>query len=258
MFFTILLVVFLYMTSWFLLATKKENMGIVDVAWGIGFILISLISYFLSKNSSLTQVLVLFMVYFWGIRLSSHIYSRNAGKPEDPRYAKWRKEWGDSVLWKSFLKVFMLQGAFMLVIALPIIELNSFTGEISSQISLLGIIGSLVWLVGISLEAVADAQLRHFISDKKNKGKLMTEGLWAYSRHPNYFGEALLWWGIWLMSFSVTGKWWTVVGPITITYLIRFVSGVTMTENRWKRKKGFAAYKKRVNAFVPWFPKNKK
>jgi len=248
-----MLLVFVYMTLFFLVALLKKNNSIVDIGWGVGFVLIALYTLFTRGVGSDPQFYITLFVAIWGLRLFYHIIRRNWGKAEDFRYANWRKQWGKWVHVRAFFQVFMLQGLFMLIIAAPIIITNSTRSH--RPLTEIGWIGIIVWLVGFFFEAVGDRQLQKFIADKKNKGKLMTQGLWKYTRHPNYFGEAVMWWGIWFISLSTPWSGFGIIGPITITLLIRFVSGVPMLEKKYAGRKDFEAYKKRTNAFVPWFPK---
>jgi steroid 5-alpha reductase family enzyme len=145
-----------------------------------------------------------------------------------------------------------LQGLLLFLIVLPVLFINKNSGP---EIGWLDFVGLIVWMVGFYFEVVGDAQLKKFIKNPKNKGKIITTGLWSYTRHPNYFGEVLLWWGIWLISLSVSGGWLTVIGPIIITFLILKVSGIPMLEKQMEKKPGFAQYKKRVSVFLPMPPK---
>lgn len=255
-----ILLVAIFMSIFFLIASIIEDNSIVDVGWGMGFILISMYTFVTNGHTWWSvQGLLTMLVCVWGFRLAAHIFLRNHGKEEDARYANWRKEWGKWVYLRAFFQVFMLQGAFMLVIASPVLLANAGkTIFLPGDANPIWIVGLLVWLLGFFFEVVGDHQLDQFLKTRKKKGTLMTTGLWKYTRHPNYFGEATMWWGIWLvaMTFMHPLMAYTLISPVIITLLLRFVSGVTMTEKRWAKKPGFAAYKKRTNAFIPWFPKN--
>lgn len=261
-FLTMFLAVMAYMTCWYIASLVKKNMSIVDIAWGLGFVLIAWLSHALAPSKTLLVGFIAVLITIWGLRLALHIGKRNHGKGEDPRYQKWRKDWGNTILWRSFLQVFVLQGIMMFVVASPVILLAAMRGNPNallvdpSRASLI-MVGFFLWVMGFLFEVIGDRQLKKFIANPANKGRLMMKGLWSITRHPNYFGEASMWWGIWLMTFAMTGAWWTVASPVLITYLLRFVSGVTMTERRWAQKPDFPAYKARVNAFIPWFPKTK-
>lgn len=234
------------MSIFFVIATLIKNNSIVDIGWGLGFVLIAA-STFWSSSQSTVQALTTFLVLLWGLRLSFHIGKRNWGKPEDWRYANWRKTWTYFYL-RSFFQIFMLQGALMLIIALPTIAINSSTTT-PNPILMWG--GAGVWLFGWLFETISDHQLSQFVKTKK-PGEIMTSGLWKYTRHPNYFGETVLWWGIFLIALSVEAPWWTILGPITITVLVRYVSGVPLLEEKYKDNKEFQKYAKNTPIFIPW------
>lgn len=246
--------VFIYMTMFFIIAQIKKNNSIVDMGWGIGFVLIALYTLLKGGNYNPRSVTVTILVSIWGIRLFYHILKRNLGKPEDFRYAAWRKEWGKWLVPRAFLQVFMLQGFFMLVIAYPIIMNNATE---SGSLGIVEIIGLVIWIVGFIFEALGDKQLKDFIANKKNKGHIMKEGLWKYTRHPNYFGEATMWWGIFIMTIPSKSGIAGIISPVVITFLLVFVSGVPMLEKHYKDNKEFQEYAKVTSKFIPWLPKNK-
>ena len=224
------------MTLWFVIAVLKKRNDIADTAWGLGFILVTAINLILNPNSKL--VISFLLITIWGIRLAFHIYRRNKNKPEDYRYEQWKNN--------AYTKVFMTQGFFMWLICWPLI--NS-----AGSLNWFNLLGIFIWIIGFYFESTADAQLKLFIQNSSNKGKIMQSGLWAYSRHPNYFGEVTMWWGIWLINLNP--NWWTIIGPLTITFLILKVSGVPLLEKKYKGNKEFENYKKRVSVFIPWLPK---
>jgi steroid 5-alpha reductase family enzyme len=244
--------VFLYMTFWFGLSIVKKRNDIADIAWGLGFVLLSWLAYYVSDESSLRALGVNLLVTIWGLRLAWHIYERNKGKSEDYRYAAWRREWGRAFYLRSFLQVYLLQGFFLFLISLPVLITNQDPG---SSLSLLDIIGLLIWTVGFLFETVGDAQLAHFIKNPKNKDTLMQQGLWRYTRHPNYFGEVTQWWGIWLISLSNPGGIYGLIGPLTITILILKVSGIPLLEKKYQGRADYEAYKKQTSIFFPLPPK---
>ena len=242
--------IFLYMNLFYVASLVLKDASIVDIAWGIGFIVIACVAI-VSEGANPTLVLMTAAVCVWALRLSGHILRRKFKEPgEDFRYAQWRKDWGTTFLVRSYLQVFMLQGVIMLCISLPIIGIAYVSPNAIHPLSL---IGFLVWAAGFIFESIADEQLSRFKKNKSNKGKLMTQGLWKYSRHPNYFGESVQWWGVWIMAMVSTSLWWTIVSPLLITYFLRFVSGVPMLERKYEGRQDFEAYKKTTNAFVPWF-----
>lgn len=247
-----LMVIVFYFFIFFIVGTLIKNNSIVDQAWGIGFVLIAFYSMFALQNFNMVSLMVTTLVTLWGGRLFYHIMKRNFGKPEDFRYANWRKEWGKYVVPRAFFQVYMLQGLFMLTIGFPIVLIHE---KLGSSANWLTWVGALVWGVGYFFEVVGDAQLKQFKSKPESKGKLMTTGLWAYTRHPNYFGEAVMWWGIFIIGQSVHISILSIISPIAITYLLYFVSGVPMLEKAMKDRPGFEAYANRTNKFIPWFPK---
>lgn len=254
MLFETMIVVIGYFLGFFLLGTFLKNNSIVDQAWGVGFVLITFYSMISLGNFGIVSLLTTLLVTLWGGRLFYHIMRRNVGKPEDFRYANWRKEWGKYVIPRAFLQVYMLQALFMMVIAFPIVLIHQ---ETEATLNAITAIGAIVWIIGYYFEVVGDAQLAAFKKNSANKGKLMTTGLWRYTRHPNYFGEAVMWWGIFIIALSVGASPLSIISPIAITYLLRFVSGVPMLEKAMKGRPGFEEYAKRTNIFVPWFEKNK-
>jgi steroid 5-alpha reductase family enzyme len=246
------LTIFIYMSAAFGVALLRKRNDLADIAWGMGFILVALVTGLLNGPYTARKVAILIMVIIWGLRLALYIGARNLGQGEDFRYAQWRKDWGDAWQRKTFVNVFMIQGLFMWMVSLPIVVANATD---RGGWGLLSTLGVLVWAFGLAFEAIGDQQLAAFRQNPKNKGQIITTGLWRYTRHPNYFGEATLWWGVWLVALGAPWGWAAVLGPITITYLLRFVSGVPMLEKRTEGRPGWEAYKRRTNAFVPWFPK---
>lgn len=235
------------------LSLKLKDASIVDIFWGLGFAIVAVTSYLATDGFVWRKQLLTTLVIIWGIRLAWHIGSRNLGKGEDFRYQAMRKKLGARFPIVSLFTVFWLQGVLMWVISLPL-----QAGQIPAQpnrLTVLDYAGALIWLVGFLFEAVGDWQLRRFKSNPANQGKLMDQGLWSFTRHPNYFGDALLWWGFYLIACAA-GAWWTVFSPALMTFLLLKVSGVTMLERSLKKNKPeYEAYARRTNAFLPWFPK---
>lgn len=244
----LILVLFAYMTFWFVVSLIKKRNDVADVAWGLGFILMAWTSFFFSGVSGTKGILVSTLVSIWGLRLAWHIYTRNKGKGEDYRYLAWRKEWGIWFYPRSYLQVYLLQGFLLFLIVFPVLVINK---NFNSSLVWFDLIGVLVWLFGFYFEVMGDAQLAKFISNPANKGKLMQSGLWAYTRHPNYFGEVTLWWGIWLIAVYVPNGIFTIIGPLTITFLILKVSGIPMLEKKMEENPEFAEYKRKVSKFIP-------
>ena len=201
------------------------------------------------------QVLVTALVIIWGMRLSFYISRRIDRSPsEDARYAAMRKTWRSNVAVNAYLRIFVTQTLLALIVSGSVIFSNLAP---AADIGVFAITGAVVWFIGFLFESIGDAQLRRHLANPSNKGKLMTSGLWHYTRHPNYFGEALQWWGVFVVALSVPFGWLTIFAPLTITVLLLFISGVPLTEKRFEGKPGWASYKKRTSVFVPWVPKVK-
>jgi len=248
------LVIFVYAVIWFAVALSKKRNDVADIAWGGGFVVAVITAYLVGSTDNVRGILLLVLVMIWGVRLMVHICIRNSGKPEDARYKAWRDEWGNSFLIRTFFQVFLLQGFLLLVVSLPVTWAITHR---SGQLNGLDMAGVCIWLIGFIFESVGDFQLLRFKKDPANKGRIMQSGLWHYTRHPNYFGEVTLWWGIFLICLSVPGSWWTIIGPLTITYLILKVSGTPMLERRYADKPEYAAYISRTSSFFPLPPKEK-
>jgi len=249
------LAVFIYLTAVFALALLVRDNSIVDIAWGLGFILVALLTFVIGQEQGPRQILVTTLVTIWGSRLAVHIFSRKRGRGEDFRYAKWRREWGSWFVPRSFLQIFMLQGIFLLVISCGVMLVNASGPR---ALGALDLAGTAVWLVGFFFEAVGDAQLVKFKRDPDHKGRIMTSGLWRTTRHPNYFGEVVMWWGIFLIALSAPAGWTAVASPLLITFLLLRVSGVTMLEKQYAGNSEFAEYARRTSAFFPLPPKREK
>lgn len=247
------LVLWVYFSLVFLLGQYLNNNSIVDSFWGPGFLVVALFTFLQSDDRGMRAIVITALVAIWAIRLFTHITIRNWNKPEDYRYVAMRERWGDQFpRVKAYFKVYMLQGVLLFLIALPIIFANS--SEVQS-LGIPAILGIILWVVGFFFEAVGDRQLKDFKSKPENKGKIMTEGLWSYTRHPNYFGEAVQWWGIFLIAITSLAQIWLIESPLIITLLLLFVSGVPLLEKKYKDRADFQAYARRTPKFFPWFPK---
>lgn len=247
------LILFVYMSLWFFLSLLKKRNDIADIAWGIGFTIIAWSSFFLSENFSTRSLLVNILVSIWGLRLAWHIGARNKGKTEDYRYLAWRRKWGVWFYLRSYFQIYILQGIFLYLIVLPVLIINREAGPSINALDALGIV---VWLIGFFFEVVGDFQLSRFIKNPMNKGKIMQDGLWKYTRHPNYFGEVTQWWGIWLIAINVPSGWLTIISPLLITILILKVSGIPLLEKKMANNPAFYEYKKKTSIFIPLPPKN--
>lgn len=252
-FITAAVVIFVYMSCIFLLALALKDNSIVDIAYGGAYITVAASTAMQWWSGHPRQVLLLILVTIWGFRLTVHLLFRKRGKGEDFRYRKWREQWGRFFVIRSFFHIYMLQGSVILIVASPVIAAVARPGR---SLGVLDLLGAAVWLTGIYFESVGDWQLLRFKKDPVNKGRVMTTGLWRYTRHPNYFGEATLWWGVYIIALGSPVTWWTFVSPLTIDFLLLKVSGIPMLEKRFEGNDEFENYKRCTNAFFPWFPRN--
>ena len=249
-FFIAIITIFVSANVGFIVSLIKKRNDIADIFWGIGFVLVAWTSFLFSDNLNYHSLLVNILVTIWGVRLALHIGLRNRGKGEDFRYKAWRESWGKTFFIRSYLQVFILQGFLLFVISLPII----FVNQQNAEFSVFSAIGLVIWTIGFLFEAIGDYQLRQFTKNTANKGKIIQNGLWKYTRHPNYFGEVVLWQGIFF--FALPFGFWTIISPITITLLILYVSGIPLLEKKYENNAEFMEYKKRTSAFFPMPPKN--
>ena len=241
-----------------LLSVKLKDASIVDIFWGLSFVIVTWVSFalsfFNSRGFAPRRWLLCTLVTVWGVRLATHLWQRNHGKGEDYRYQSIRKRVGPSFWWSSLFVVFGLQGLLIWLISLPLQVAQADARPF--ELTWLDYFGLLVWLIGFSFEALGDDQLKRFKANPQNKGKVMDQGLWRYTRHPNYFGDALLWWGLWLIAVSTPYGLMTIFSPFLMTLLLLKVSGVSLLEKTLaKSKPGYESYIRRTNAFLPWFPK---
>jgi steroid 5-alpha reductase family enzyme len=245
----------LMVTLW-VVSLLLKNASIVDIFWGPGFVLANWIYFVLADDGFAgRKALISVLVTLWGLRLGLYILYRNWGKPEDFRYQKWRDENGAAWWWRSFFKVFLLQGLLMWIISVPLLAAQ--VRSTPARLTFLDGLAVLVWVVGFFFEAIGDLQMARFKADPSNKGKVLDRGVWRTTRHPNYFGDAAQWWGFFLIAAAGGGAW-TVYSPILMTLLLLRVSGVALLEKTLKETKPqYAEYVASTSAFVPWFPRRK-
>ncbi len=240
-------VILLYAVIWFLISLVLKRNDFADVAWWLWFITLCCVYFFLTDWGE-RAYLVYWLILAWWLRLSVSIFLKNRKKPEDFRYAQWRKDWWKFFYVRSFFQVYLLQGLIMWVVLLPVMFISSSEPTSLGSLDVLGVV---LWVTWFLFEVVADWQLKKFKQDPKNSWKIMDQGVWKYSRHPNYFWEALLWRGIFVISFSVPGSFYGIISPLLITYLLRYVSWVPLLEKRMEWRLGFDVYKKKTSVFVP-------
>lgn len=237
-----------------LISLRRKNVTIADSLWGAGFVLIAWLTFLQADGFEGRKILIAAAVTIWGLRLFIHITRRGIGKGEDPRYGDWRKRFGARFPLVSLFRVFLIQALFMWLISLSLQAAQM--APLPDRFTVFDIAGMLIWLAGITIEASADYQLSRFLSDPANKGRVMRYRLWKYSRHPNYFGESMIWWGIYLVSCSVPYGFFTVISPILITYTLLKLTGVTlMEETIFKGNAEYEEYRRVTSSFIPWFPK---
>ena len=242
------------MIAGWLISIVYRNVTIVDSLWGLGFVLVAWLTFFASDGYQIRNVVLATLVTLWGLRLSIYLSLRNWGKGEDPRYGGWRKKSGNQFWLVSLFKVFMLQALFLWVIA-AVVQIGQLAPT-PAELTWLDGLGIIVWTAGFMFESVGDWQLARFKSDPASKGRVMDRGLWAYTRHPNYFGEFLVWWGIFIITLATPNSWWTVICPIIVSAVLLKMTGIPLTEKALiKRRPGYESYIKRTSAFVPWPPK---
>jgi steroid 5-alpha reductase family enzyme len=249
--------VFVFMTFMFAISRFLRRTDVVDAAWGPAFVVAAGTAFILNQFELVlganVQTLATVLVLVWAARLSLTIGMRLLRKSEDQRYIDLRKQWKGNEPFNTFLRIFAVQALLATVISSAVIHVNL---SLPAPLGVFAYIGLAVWLVGFFFEAVGDWQLKSHLADPKNKGKLMTRGLWKYTRHPNYFGEATMWWGIFIIVLSTPYGWLGIITPAIITYLLLFVSGVPMTEKAFEGRPGWKAYARRTSKFLP-LPPNK-
>lgn len=244
--------IFILMVTAFVVSYLKEDNTVADTAWGLGFITAAWTSFLQTAHYQPVGYLVTLLVTIWGVRLIWHINLRNKGKGEDPRYKKMRSDWGSWAPLHSFFKIFMFQGFLLLIIAYQLLVINA-----NPHAPLTGLIfvGLIVWIIGFLFESIGDYQLYAFMKDSAHHGQIMSSGLWQYTRHPNYFGEISMWWGIYIMACTAPLGLSAIISPLTITFLLLFVSGIPLAEKMLDTNPEFQTYKKRTSILIPWFPK---
>lgn len=241
----------LMVLTW-LLSLALKNASIVDIAWGAGFVVVAWTVRFTAHGNTARQNLLVALVSLWGLRLAGYLFWRNHGKGEDFRYRAMRKRWGARFGVVSLVTVFALQGFLMWVVSLGVQTAQGRTTPVGA----LAIVGVVVWLIGLTFEVVGDAQLARFKANADNSGAVMDKGLWRYTRHPNYFGDATMWWGIALVCLETGIGALGLLGAAVMTFFLLKISGVAMLERSLaKRKPGYAEYMARTSAFFPLPPK---
>ena len=236
-----------------LISVAIKDASIIDIFWGTGFIVIAWTVFAAVENPGALGFTLAVMTTLWGGRLTLYLAYRNLGHGEDYRYQQFRKDAGKWFPIRSLFTVYALQGSIALVVALPLVMSIAQPGL---GVAPFGYLGIALFSVGFVFETLGDIQLMRFKADPSNQGKVLNTGFWRYTRHPNYFGDAVVWWGLFIVALSAPGIWWTFIGPLFMNVLLLKVSGVALLEvNLKKTKPQYRAYIESTNAFVPWFPK---
>lgn len=234
----------------FLVGRRIGRVNVVDVAWGIGFVLVALVAAVLGDGDAGRRWLLFVLVGVWGVRLSIHMHRKSAGKGEDPRYRDLLERAGGASTATVVLRVFAIQGASQWFVSLPL-QVSAVLGVTSGVGTVAVAAGVVLWAVGLTFEAVGDRQMLRFTRDPANRGRIMDRGLWGWTRHPNYFGDACLWWGLWLICASVWPGVLTVLSPILMTYFLVYATGARLLEKSMVERPGYRDYQDRTAFFVP-------
>ena len=243
------------LTLVWIISVRLHDASIADICWGLGFVLLAWLYCVLSPALTPRSWLVAWLMTLWGTRLSLHIFRRNHGRGEDPRYQNMRASPGPPFWWRSLFTVFWLQGATLWLVALPLLVAVRATRP--AALTAVDALGILLFALGFGFEVVGDYQLARFRREAANRGTVLDRGLWRYTRHPNYFGDATLWWGMYAIAAATPSGWLTILSPSLMTLLLLRVSGVTLLEEGLTASKpGYRAYITRTSAFFPWFPRS--
>jgi steroid 5-alpha reductase family enzyme len=246
--------VLVLVVSVWVLSVRLRDASIVDIIWGFGFVVIAWVARATADGVSARQWLLVACTTIWGLRLSAYLFWRNHGKGEDFRYKAMRKKHGDKFAMVSLRTVYLTQGFLMLVVSLPV-QLGQMADR-PTRLGALAWVGVAVWFVGLAFETVGDLQLARFKAQPDSAGKVMDRGLWSWTRHPNYFGDFLVWWGLFLIAAETRLGLASFVGPLVMSVLLMRVSGVPMLEKTiGRRRPGYAEYVERTSGFFPRPPR---
>ena len=254
LFFQASLIILILVTLLWIWSVFIKNVSIVDIFWGLGFVVVNTFYVFMSGELNARKIVILTLVCIWGFRLAIYLAIRNIGKGEDFRYQEFRQNYGPKrYWWFSYFQTFLLQGILIMIISLPLLGINY--NNINGNLEILDYLGIIIWIIGFTFETVGDFQLSNFKRDPKNKGKILHTGLWKYTRHPNYFGDSAVWWAYGIFSIAA-GSYWQAIGAVIMTLLILKISGVSLLEKTLKETKPqYKEYIQKTSSFIPWFPK---
>ena len=246
-----LLAIVLLMAATAVEGRRQGRVSVVDTTWGLGFVVVAVVAAAVGDGAGWRRLALLVVVAVWGLRLAWHMHQRNRGKGEDPRYAAMlEKEQGNPTL-VAIRKVYGIQGLSVWFVSLPI-QVSAAAG---GGVAAVAVAGLLLWLVGVVFESVGDQQLKRFKADPANRGTVMDRGLWSWTRHPNYFGDSCVWWGIWLVAASAWPGVLTLLSPVAMTYFLVFATGARLLEKHMAQRPGYAEYQQRTSYFVPRPPR---
>lgn len=247
----LIIYLFIFFNIIYILSLLKKDYSIVDIFWSLGFILVTIISQAHLKRMDFRSIILCAMVLLWAIRLSYFLYCRKRGKGEDFRYHNMRKKWGEWANLKAYFLIFILQGALLLIVSSPVPLILSKSNSPLKESDILAV---LIFTIGFCIESIADYQMMKF--KRENQQGILTDGFWKFSRHPNYFGEFMVWWGIFFLSMADGPIFYSLIGPALLTFLLLKVSGIPLLEEKYKNNPEYLSYKKKTNAFFPWIPKD--
>ncbi len=238
-----------YLSSMVAITSYKGDTSIGNFTWGGGVLIVTLYTFFRMSNFLAQQIIITGMIALWSMRLIMYVYTRYTGK--DPRFVTWKWQ-GFKALIINTVWIFG-QSIMIAIMSYPIVLINTY--NIAHSFSFFDFLGIIIWITGYCCEAMSDNQLFNFMHNPANKGHVMTYGLWHYSRHPNYFGESLMWVGIFCMALSAPYGWTAIITPATITFLLVYVTGIPLLENAMAHNPEYQAYKQKTSKFIPWFAK---
>jgi steroid 5-alpha reductase family enzyme len=241
----------LMLATW-LVSLARRDASVVDVAWGFGFVLVAWVSFALADGAAARKWLVVGLVTVWGLRLAVYLGWRKRGEGEDFRYRQMRDRYRERFPLVSLGLVFGFQGLAMWTVSLPVQAAQ--VPDSPSTLTVLDFVGVALWSVGMAFEAIGDLQLARFRADARNQGKVLDSGLWRFTRHPNYFGDFCVWWGLYAVALATAEAWWTVVGPLVMSFALLRLSGVPIMERHMERRQGYEGYVRRTSAFFPRRP----
>lgn len=258
-----LIVILIYLLIMLVAVTLKKDHSLANFTWGGGVVLLTLLTFFFSQLYLARHILITALICLWGLRLTIYFYIRLKPGP-NPKYLNWQNKWGNFIVFLISLSWIFGQSILLFIMSTPSIVINLST---KPGLNWLDIAATITWLIGFYFETVGDYQLYQFMknpsnkSDKsrsdKSRNKILNTGLWRYSRHPNYFGEIVMWWSVYLIAISVSYGIFTIIAPLTITILLRYITGVPAIENQMSDNPKYQKYQKTTNMLIPWWPKNR-